>query len=414
MSKKRNILMCLQQLDIGGVETAVVTLCKGYIRAGHKVYVAAKKGIFSKQLEKIGVEVLDLEYEFLQTFPLDKKKQLIKYVQDKNITEIHIHQYPCVLYWLPVCLELKIPYVAYVHSIVGGAPQWFMQTFPVHRFALPLFFENASKIVCIAEKTKEEIATLFPVPNEKFKIIPNSLNMEDFKLKETPKKITTFGIVARLAEEKELSIKKSIDLFKSYLKENANSKLLIAGDGPSKKNLESYANSKNIEFIGATSDIPKFMNDIDIFMGVDRCILEACASKCLAIISSYNGNLCLLDKTNIKRASEVNFSGVNLEPTKDILEKIMKIDSKKYSKIVEENYNFINENYNVDKNLYIDILDNNYPSEYQKMLPVVNDYLKELENLNNYVNYLNNRRLTTKIKNLSRRVINKIKRTLNK
>ena len=102
MSKKRNILMCLQQLDIGGVETAVVTLCKGYIRAGHKVYVAAKKGIFSKQLEKIGVEVLDLEYEFLQTFPLDKKKQLIKYVQDKNITEIHIHQYPCVLNWLPV------------------------------------------------------------------------------------------------------------------------------------------------------------------------------------------------------------------------------------------------------------------------------------------------------------------------
>ena len=28
--KKRNILMCLEFLGVGGVETAVVTLCKGY------------------------------------------------------------------------------------------------------------------------------------------------------------------------------------------------------------------------------------------------------------------------------------------------------------------------------------------------------------------------------------------------
>ena len=55
--------MCLQQLDIGGVETAVLTLCKGYIRAGHNVFVAAKPGIYSEQLKKMGVKLLPIEYE---------------------------------------------------------------------------------------------------------------------------------------------------------------------------------------------------------------------------------------------------------------------------------------------------------------------------------------------------------------
>lgn len=410
--KKRNILMCLQQLDIGGVETAVVTLCKGYIRAGHNVYVAAKNGIFSSKLQELGVEILDMEYPLRQTFPLEEKEKLKEFVQKRNITEIHIHQYPCVLYWLPVCMELNIPYVAYVHSIVEGAPKWFMDSFLVYRFAFPLFFEYASKIVCIAEKSKNEIKNLFNIPEEKFKIIHNSLNMEDFPSKQASKRIKVFGIVARLAEEKELSIKTSIDFFKEYSKENKDCKLIIAGEGPSENHLKRYAKSNKIEFIGAISNIPEFMRNIDVFMGVDRCILEACASKCLSIISSYDGTLCLLNKSNIEKASQVNFSGTNLSATENLLETLMNIDEKKYSKLVEDNYKYINKNYNVDNNLYTDELTTNFSKEYLRVLPIMNEYLKEIKKLRKEVIKVNNKRLIVKIQNLYRRVINKIRRII--
>ena len=76
MKKQRNILMCLQQMDIGGVETAVLTMCKGYISAGCNVFVAAKRGVYVKQLEEIGVKFYDIEYEFLNRFPLERKQEL--------------------------------------------------------------------------------------------------------------------------------------------------------------------------------------------------------------------------------------------------------------------------------------------------------------------------------------------------
>jgi len=74
MKKQRRILMCLEQLNIGGVETAVLTLCKGYVRAGHKVFVAAKEGIFSSELKELGIKCLNIDYKIVNHFVLDRKE----------------------------------------------------------------------------------------------------------------------------------------------------------------------------------------------------------------------------------------------------------------------------------------------------------------------------------------------------
>lgn len=413
--KQRNILMCLQKLDIGGVETAVLTLCSGYIRKGYNVFVAAEEGIFLPQLEKMGVKVLNIKYEFLNRFALERQEELCNFCIENNITEIHIHQYPCVLYWLPVCAKLNIPYVAYVHSIVPGAPQWFMKDFKVHRVALPIFFEKASKIVCIAESTKNEIEELFHIGEEHYKIIPNSLNMEDFKEGKVPEKINKFGLVSRISEEKMLSLKNSIDLFSKYLEFNPDSELLIAGDGPLKKELESYSkNIKNIKFLGPISDVSSFLGQIDVFMGVDRCILEALACKRLAIISSYNGNMNILNKNNIEKATKQNFSGNNLDNQDNILECIKNITPKEYKKIVNENYLYIDKYYNVDNNLYMYELDSNFTNDYEVIFSRINEFLEELDNKNYEISLLKEKnkpilkRMYNKIYNAMRKIYHKI------
>ena len=42
----KNILMCLNSLGIGGVETACVTQIAEYARRNYNVYVLAEKGIY--------------------------------------------------------------------------------------------------------------------------------------------------------------------------------------------------------------------------------------------------------------------------------------------------------------------------------------------------------------------------------
>lgn len=373
MKKQRNILMCLQQMDIGGVETAVLTMCKGYVRAGCNVFVAAKRGVYVDQLEKIGVKFYEIEYEFLNSFPLERKQELYKFCKDNKINEIYIHQYPCVLYWLPVCLEYNIPYVAYVHSIVPGAPEWFMKDFPIYKSVLPIFFANASKVICIAPNTKEEIESLFDVPKDRYMIIPNSLNLSDFDCKKSSGNIKTFGMAARFSEEKIVSLKKGIDLFLKYLESNPGCELLIAGDGEKRQEIEEYSKNMNIKFLGSVSDMKSFYEKIDVFMGVDRCILESIACKRLSIICGYNGSANLLDSNNIIDASKFNFSGKNLFDDDEIIDKLSSLKQNDYDTIVNNNYKFIDKNYSIDNNLYNEEFNSNFSTEYSRLFVALNE-----------------------------------------
>lgn len=407
MKKQRRILMCLEQLNIGGVETAVLTLCKGYVRAGHKVFVAAKEGIFSSELKSLGIKCLNIEYDIVNHFVLEKKEELIKFCLENEITEVHFHQYPCVIYWLPVCMELNIPYIAYVHSIIPGTPQWFMKDFPVFRTSLPMFFENASKIVCIADKTKDEVESLFNIGEDHYKIIPNSLDMKLFENNNLSKDIKKFGIVARLAEEKYISITRGIDFFLEYSKEHKGCSLTIVGDGPILGKLREYAKgNKNITFPGKTSDVAGFMKKIDAYIGVDRSILEAMACKKLAIISSYYGSVNIITKDNIEKASEANFSGNNMDNDEDALSKLMNMSLKEYSNIVDSNYKFVNKKYSVENNIYKDdISPVNFPN-YNYIFEEVNRLLKEIDDKNCVLVD------TSQKPSITRRIINKGKRVV--
>lgn len=401
MKNQKNILMCLQQLDIGGVETAVLTLCKGYIRAGHKVFVAAKTGIYSEQLKELGIEQLNIEYKIENRYALEKTEDLIRYCKEKNITEIHIHQYPCVAYWLPVIMKTKIPYLAYVHSIIPGAPEWFMKTFPIYQSALPIFFENASKIICISEKTKNDIEKIFKLDEKKYQVIPNSLDLIEFQSSQKNFSKKTFGLLSRLSEEKLSSIKNAIDVFNEYSKRHKECKMIIAGDGPLRKCIEEYAKSnKSIKLIGSVSNVLNILNEIDIYMGVDRTVLEAIACKKITIISNYHGKSILITKENIDKASKENFSGNNLEAEENIIEKIEDITKKDYTLITEGNYNFVNKNYNVDNNIYIGKLESKFTNDYNKIFQAENKLAEENTYLINQLYLKKERSIFKRLKRL--------------
>ena len=54
----KSILIVLEQLNIGGVETYVYNQTKIFIEQGHNVIILAKKGTYYKRLKKLGAKVI--------------------------------------------------------------------------------------------------------------------------------------------------------------------------------------------------------------------------------------------------------------------------------------------------------------------------------------------------------------------
>ena len=59
----KNILVCLNILDIGGVETAAVNQIMELKRRGYNVVVLAKKGLYTKEVVDIGAVFIEFDFE---------------------------------------------------------------------------------------------------------------------------------------------------------------------------------------------------------------------------------------------------------------------------------------------------------------------------------------------------------------
>ena len=90
-------------------------------------------------------------------------------------------------------------------------------------------------------------------------------------------------------------------------------------------------------------------------IGVDRCILEAICNKKIAIISTYNGEITLVDSTNIDVLSDENFSGNNLTEKE---KKSFDMNSVDYEKIVKENYIYAKDKFDISNNIFDEKLGN--------------------------------------------------------
>lgn len=347
----KRILICLEKLDIGGVETSVISQATEYKRRGHKVFVLAKKGIYTEKLQEKGITCYEYDFKLEDKFFIEESKKIERIIKKEKVTEVHIHQYPCIIHLLPVLLKLNIPYIAFVHSIVDGTYEYFMNSYNSYKLALPLFFQNAAKIVVIREKEIEQNSKLFDIiDTNKYFLLKNSILFKEIPtFKKYPKKLTDFLLISRLSEEKLVSIKSGIEYFLNLKKTNPDIKLSILGDGPLLEKLKKNYTSESIIFLGKSTDVYKYIQENDVVIGVDRCILEAICNQRLAIISTYSGEITLVTSANISQLSKENFSGNNITET---LKVELDLESLNYKEIVLENYNYAYKHFNISNNIY--------------------------------------------------------------
>ncbi len=353
---KKNILICLEKMDIGGVETFVYNQTISFLKKGYNVIILSDKGIYCDPIKKLGAKFINFRYELENSYDKKGIEKVTKIIKENDITEVHIHQYPCLLSVLPAVINNNIPYVAYVHSIVDGVFKWFIDHYEIYNDLFKVYFKYSSKIITITNSVKEKLNDLFEINENNCVVINNCIDIENINVLSEVEKINNFLIISRLSEEKETSIKNGIKLFEKYRIKKPDSVLNIVGDGAIRTELERFVSENNlnscVKFIGATDNVFKYIDLSDVVIGVDRCILEALSYKRIAIISGYKKLKGIIDEKNIELAASENFSGNNMDDVSD--DKIVSqlIDLNSFKKIMKHNRNYVQKNLNINNQNY--------------------------------------------------------------
>lgn len=353
----KNILLCCNKMGIGGVETVILNQIIAFTRKGYNVYVVAEKGLYSDKVEELGGKFIEIEFPEENDINKERVNKLIDIIREKQITEIHIHKYQCIPSVLIAAYITGTPYFAYEHGI-KDTKKYYTWKYPLYKAMFPIYFNNAYKIIAITPKVAEMTKNEYHLKEEKYVIVHNGIDFNIYK-NNNPNyndAINKVLIVSRIDEEKLTTIYNGIDVFRQLVKLNPNAQLYIVGGGNEEEKVIKYldeAGLKNtckegpatVKLLGNQTDVRKYLKEADIFLGVDRCALEAIAMKVPVIITGYDGIKGLITSENMNLAMEENFSGFNMSTitSEECLKDILFLKNNK-REIVDKVYEIAREN----------------------------------------------------------------------
>jgi glycosyltransferase involved in cell wall biosynthesis len=332
------ILFAITSIDKGGAETHLFNLVSGLVEKRINVavfYTKRDNEFFKEKLENLNVKVfkkkkksnLNLVNFFFDFLYLRK---LILQI-NPNIIHVHLPYMELLTFLVLKTLDKKYKFIITKHidSSLFNASDNQDESF-IGSFFGSLIYKKAKKIIAISTAVKKYIIRNYNNINvnniavirygiEYKTFYKSSKILDNFKKKYNLDGHYVLGIAARLVRQKSIDF-----LIKSFSEYNRNlnpkSKLLIAGKGPLKKELEELVLSLNLKksviFLGFQNDINTFYQSIDVFCltsnyeGLGLAILEALACKkpiitsnCSAMpeIIKHNKNGLLVDRLNIRQ-----------------------------------------------------------------------------------------------------------------
>jgi len=211
-------------------------------------------------------------------------------VNDRNYDLCHCwFGWPCG--WIGYKLRKKIPYIVALRGsdVPGYNPRLKLLDWIVFKRLSKKIWKNAEKVIANSSGLRE---LALKTRKQKIDIIPNGINIQEFKPKYRKNKRLELVSVGRLIPRKGylhlLKAVKGLDV-----------KLTLIGEGNQEKELKEFAekNKLNVKFLGKVnhSDIVKFYQKSDVFVlpslneGMSNSVLEAMGCGLPVIVTDTGG-----------------------------------------------------------------------------------------------------------------------------
>lgn len=289
--------------QVNGVTTSVENTAKELRKRGHEVYIVTSRYPNYKDKKEDNVIrlssiLINKKLDIRIATHLPEKELFDLYKMKFDV--IHAHSGGTIsLLGLEIAHFKKNPFVFTYHTLWNKYTHYFLKGLllkpKMAEVLSQIFCNQCDAIIAPAERVKNELLSygvkkpILVIPSgldlKKFSSAKEGFLREKLKLKKTDKILLTVG---RLGKEK--SVDFLIKVFKLVWKKNENTILIIAGDGPEKKNLQQLASKLGIKdriyFLGNIDlkYMPLVYRDADIFLFVSTTetqglvLLEAMAS----------------------------------------------------------------------------------------------------------------------------------------
>ncbi len=276
MKKKKDVINVLQIIngaDLGGISTFILNYYRNMNRKRYHFDFCmydSELGYNGRELEKLGCKF----------YTVPSKKKLFKYINkmnevlrscDYDVIHVHTNTSSYVPLWIAKRHGVGIR-VAHAHSAVVEQSI----SYRIKAFWGKLLIPKVATRLCPCSTDAGKV-----VFGEKSKvdIIPNAIDFEKFKYNEKirrevrnelgiKKEDYVVGMVGRLSDEK--NTKYAVDIFTKLVDKHKNYRLLIAGDGKLRSELENQVADNNLTdnilFLGQRSDAWRLYQSFDLFL----------------------------------------------------------------------------------------------------------------------------------------------------
>lgn len=344
-----NVLHIISTLEIGGVELQLLEVLKRLDRSRFNSIVCClnRGGALTDDFLKLGIEVIVLRRRF--RFDPLLIKQIIRVVKEKRIDIVHTYMFTANSWGT---LSSRIAGVPVIINSVRDIEVWKKRH---HRFIDRMLFPSVDVIITNSDATRDFMINNGRLDREKFVTVYNGIDVSKF----TPctsgldNESPTIGTVARLDEPKKGLIF-LIGAMEIIIREMPHCQLVIAGDGPSRGDLEEIVRvrglKENVKFLGFRRDIPKLLAGMDVFVlpslweGLGNAVLEAMAMGKPVVAANVGG----IPEVVINEKTGFLVSAGNSAALADAIIKLLKSPEIR-AEIGKAGRNRVEENFRIEK-----------------------------------------------------------------
>lgn len=324
---------------MGGAQKQAV-LDANMLATSHKVYLGMFKDDEAGEALKKQVSPQVEVVLFRKTNYLSTASRLAKFVRAQKIQLVHCHLYAPMIIASLASLWVKVPVLWHFHG----------HHFEVRKLPLNVLSKlpSVSKIIFVSEMLARYFEKNYRFPKEKTAVVYNSTQSKRLPELRSDDNIIRIGWVGRLVKLKRVQFLLNMG---DYFKERGFSsfEILIAGDGPERKDLEKMTKEKGLEekvtFLGFRTDLEKLYNQFDFFVlpseeeALSLALIDAgnCGLPCLAFDVGGNKEIVKNGETGFIVYSEEELQQKAYQLSQNAaLRKQMGANAEEYAKVFSE------------------------------------------------------------------------------